>query len=76
ANPTDPSTASDYGYALMRAGEVEQARVPLMQAQQMAAGSPKMSGNLVIWLTVNDRKDDAASLASHAQLTPSARKAI
>jgi Flp pilus assembly protein TadD len=76
ANPTDPSTASDYGYALMRAGEVEQARVPLMQAQQMAAGSPKISGNLVIWLTVNDRKDDAASLASHAQLTPSARKAI
>ncbi|MBR7552173.1 hypothetical protein KC220_26880, partial [Mycobacterium tuberculosis] len=31
---------------------------------------------LVIWLTVNDRKDDAASLASHAQLTASARKAI
>lgn len=76
ANPTDASTASDLGYALMRAGEVEQARVPLMQAQQMAAGSPKIAGNLVIWLAVNDRKDDAASLASHAQLTASARKAI
>lgn len=76
ANPTDASTASDLGYALMRAGEVEQARVPLMQAQQMAASSPKIAGNLVIWLTVNDRKDDAASLASHAQLTASARKAI
>jgi len=76
ANPTDASTASDFGYALMRSGEVEQARVPLMQAQQMAAASPKIAGNLVIWLTVNDRKDDAASLASHAQLTASARKAI
>lgn len=76
ANPTDASTASDLGYALMRAGEVEQARVPLMQAQQMAAASPKIAGNLVIWLTVNDRKDDAASLAAHAQLTASARKAI
>lgn len=76
ANPTDASTASDLGYALMRAGEVEQARVPLMQAQQMAAASPKIAGNLVIWLAVNDRKDDAASLASHAQLTASARKAI
>lgn len=76
ANPTDASTASDLGYALMRAGEVEQARVPLMQAQQMAAASPKIAGNLVIWLTVNDRKDDAASLASHAQLTASARKAV
>nr|WP_311526814.1 tetratricopeptide repeat protein [uncultured Ralstonia sp.] len=76
ANPTDANTASDLGYALMRAGEVEQARVPLMQAQQMAAASPKIASNLVIWLTVNDRKDDAASLASHAQLTPSARKAI
>ncbi|EFP68096.1 Flp pilus assembly protein TadD, contains TPR repeats [Ralstonia pickettii] len=76
ANPTDASTASDLGYALMRSGEVEQARVPLMQAQQMAAASPKIAGNLVIWLTVNDRKDDAASLASHAQLTASARKAI
>lgn len=75
-NPTDASTASDLGYALMRAGEVEQARVPLMQAQQMAAASPKMAGNLVIWLTVNDRKDDAASLAAHAQLSASARKAI
>ncbi|CAJ0735907.1 hypothetical protein R16034_00285 [Ralstonia edaphis] len=76
ANPTDASTASDLGYALMRAGEVEQARVPLMQAQQMAVASPKIAGNLVIWLTVNDRKDDAASLAAHAQLTASARKAI
>ncbi|NWK47477.1 tetratricopeptide repeat protein [Ralstonia pickettii] len=76
ANPTDASTASDLGYALMRSGEVEQARVPLMQAQQMAATSPKIAGNLVIWLTVNDRKDDAASLAAHAQLTASARKAV
>jgi len=76
ANPTDASTASDFGYALMRSGEVEQARVPLMQAQQMAATSPKIAGNLVIWLTVNDRKDDAASLAAHAQLTASARKAV
>ncbi|MRS97860.1 tetratricopeptide repeat protein [Ralstonia pickettii] len=76
ANPTDASTASDLGYALMRSGEVEQARVPLMQAQQMAATSPKIAGNLVIWLTVNDRKDDAASLAAHAQLTESARKAV
>ncbi|KJK04754.1 MAG: hypothetical protein ACTHNO_14140 [Ralstonia sp.] len=76
ANPTDASTASDLGYALMRAGEVEQARVPLMQAQQMAAASPKIAGNLVIWLTVNDRKGDAASLASHAQLTASALKAV
>ena len=76
ANPTDANTASDYGYALMRAGEVEQARVPLMQAQQMAAGNPKIAGNLMIWLTVSERKDDAASLASHAQLTASARKAI
>ncbi len=75
-NPTDASTASDLGYALMRSGEVEQARVPLMQAQQMAATSPKIAGNLVIWLTVNDRKDDAASLAAHAQLTASARKAV
>lgn len=76
ANPTDANTASDLGYALMRAGEVEQARVPLMQAQQMAAASPKIAGNLVIWLAVNDRQDDAASLALRAQLTASARKAI
>jgi len=76
ANPTDANTVSDLGYALMRAGEVEQARVPLMQAQQMAETNPKIAGNLVIWLTVNDRKDDAASLAAHAQLSPAARKAI
>lgn len=76
ANPTDANTESDLGYALMRAGEVEQARVPLMQAQQMAGSSPKIAGNLVIWLAANDRKDDAASLAAHAQLSPTARKAI
>ena len=76
ANPTDAGTVSDFGYALMRAGEVEQARVPLMQAQQMAETSPKIAGNLVIWLTVTDRKDDAASLAAHAQLSAAARKAI
>ncbi|ANJ74807.1 hypothetical protein [Ralstonia insidiosa] len=76
ANPTDAGTASDFGYALMRAGEVEQARVPLMQAQQMSGSSPKVAGNLVIWLAANDRKDDAASLTAHAQLSPAARKAI
>lgn len=75
-NPTDASTASDFGYALMRAGEVEHARVPLMQAQQMAESSAKIAGNLVIWLTVTEHKDDAASLAAHAQLSPAARKAI
>ncbi|MCO5399657.1 hypothetical protein [Ralstonia soli] len=75
-NPTDANTASDLGYALMRAGEVEQARVPLMQAQQMAAASPKIAGNLAIWLAVNDRKADADSLAAQAQLSASARKAV
>lgn len=75
-NPTDANTESDFGYALMRAGEVERARVPLMQAQQMAVSSPKIAGNLIIWLAVNDRKDDAASLAAHAQLSSAARKAI
>lgn len=76
ANPTDATTESDFGYALMRAGEVEQARVPLMQAQQMAVSNPKVAGNLVIWLAANDRKDDAASLIAHAQLSPTARRAI
>lgn len=76
ANPTDAGTVSDYGYALMRAGQVEQARVPLMQAQQMATANPKIAGNLVIWLGVNDRKDDAASLTAQANLSPAARKAI
>jgi len=76
ANPTDATTESDFGYALMRAGEVEQARVPLMQAQQMAGSSPKVAGNLVIWLAVTNRKEDAASLAAHAQLSPAARKAV
>jgi len=75
-NPTDAGTVSDFGYALMRAGEVEQARVPLMQAQQMAGASPKIAGNLVIWLNVNERKDDAVALAAHAQLSPAARKAV
>ena len=75
-NPTDANTESDFGYALMRAGEIERARVPLMQAQQMAVSSPKIAGNLIIWLAVNDRKDDAASLAAHAQLSSAARKAI
>ncbi|AQW32778.1 hypothetical protein ACEQ38_19335 [Ralstonia syzygii subsp. celebesensis] len=75
-NPTDASTASDLGYALMRAGEVEQARVPLMQAAQLDAANPKIAGNLAIWLAVNDRKEAAASLTAHAHLSEAARKAI
>lgn len=76
SNPTDASTASDLGYALMRAGEVEQARVPLMQAAQLDAGNPKIAGNLAIWLAVNDRKADAAALTAHAHLSDAARKAV
>lgn len=76
SNPTDATTASDFGYALMRAGEVEQARVPLMQAAQLDAANPKIAGNLAIWLTVNDRKDAAAAMVAHAQLGAPARKAI
>jgi len=75
-NPTDATTASDFGYALMRAGDVEQARVPLMQAAQLDASNPKIAGNLAIWLTVNDRKADAAAMAARAQLGAPARKAI
>ncbi len=75
-NPTDASTESDFGYALMRAGEVEQARVPLMQAAQLDAANPKIAGNLAIWLAVNDRQEAAASLVAHASLSDAARKAI
>ncbi|QCX51995.1 tetratricopeptide repeat protein [Ralstonia pseudosolanacearum] len=75
-NPTDASTESDLGYALMRAGEVEQARVPLMQAAQLDAANPKIAGNLAIWLDVNDRKEAAAALTAHARLSEAARKAI
>jgi Flp pilus assembly protein TadD len=75
-NPTDATTASDLGYALMRAGEVEQARVPLMQAAQLDTANPKIAGNLAIWFSVNDRKTDAAALTAHAHLSDAARKAI
>ncbi|MEE2976881.1 MAG: tetratricopeptide repeat protein [Pseudomonadota bacterium] len=76
SNPTDATTASDLGYALMRAGDVDEARVPLMQAAQLDAANPKIAGNLAIWLTVNDRKEEASAIVAHAQLNTSARKAI
>jgi len=48
-NPTDASILSDLAYAHMRAGQLEAAWVPIMQAAQLTPRDPRVQSNLALF---------------------------
>lgn len=74
--PTDATTLSDLGYALLRSGEPEAARVPLLQALQLDDRDARIVGNVAVLMTAQGRVADAQALMRERNLSAAARVAV
>lgn len=74
--PTDGLLLSDLGYAQMRAGRLAQARVPLMQALQLAPENPQVQANVALYLEANNQPAQALALMEDSKMPAATRTAI
>jgi Flp pilus assembly protein TadD len=75
-SPTDPMVLNDYGYALLRAGNVAAARLPFAQAAELDAANPKIIANLAVYLRVNGETARADAVMERGALAPATRAAV
>lgn len=74
--PTDALLLSDLGYANLRAGHFEEARLPLMQALQLKPDSTQAQANLALYLEVTQQQDQALALMNANRIPDATRLAI
>lgn len=74
--PTDPRVLGDLGYAQLRAGQIDEARVPLMQAAQLRPTDARLQMNLATWMLVKGDEAQAARVLDAAGANPAAREAV
>ena len=74
--PTDSATLSDLGYAQLRAGDVNGARVPLMKAAQLDQNNHKIMSNVVLYLLAEGQTAQAQALMNQQKMAPDVRAAI
>jgi len=75
-NPTDALLLNDLGYASLRAGQVAEARLPLMQALQLRPDNPQAQANLAMYLEATQQHAQAAALMDANKMPPATRAAI
>lgn len=61
-NPIDASVLSDLAYAHMLDGALAAARVPMMQAAQLAPGNARVQLNLALYWLASGHQDEATQL--------------
>lgn len=61
-NPIDASVLSDLAYAHMLDGELGAARMPIMQAAQLAPGNARVQLNLALFWLASGHQDEATQL--------------
>lgn len=74
--PTDALLLSDLGYASLRAGQITEARLPLMQALQLRPDSTQAQSNLALYLEVTDQSEQANKLMEANRMPAIARAAV
>lgn len=74
--PTDALLLSDLGYAQLRAGSTDEARLPLMQALQLRPDSTQAQANLALYLVLTNQHEQAAAMMDANRMSPAARSAI
>jgi Flp pilus assembly protein TadD len=74
--PTDASTLSDLGYARLREGDVNGARVPLMKAAELDHSNPKIISNVALYLLADGDDMRASALMDQQKFAPDVRAAI
>lgn len=75
-NPTDALLLSDLGYASLRAGMADEARLPLMQALQLRPDSTQAQANLALYFIVTRQNEQAARLMDANNMPVAARAAV
>jgi Flp pilus assembly protein TadD len=74
--PTDALLLSDLGYAHLRAGQLEEARLPLMQALQLRPDSTQAQANLALYLEATNQRDQATALMDANRMSEATRQAV
>ncbi|WGS51402.1 pilus assembly protein [Paraburkholderia sp. D15] len=74
--PTDAVTLSDLGYARLRNGDVNGARVPLMKAAELDRRNPKIVSNVVLYLLASGDQAQALAVMNEQKFAPDVRIAI
>jgi Flp pilus assembly protein TadD len=74
--PTDAATLSDLGYARLRDGDVDGARVPLMKAAELDQTNPKIVSNVALYLLAHGDRAQALAVMNQQKLAPEVRAAI
>ena len=75
-NPTDALLLNDLGYASLRAGLIDDARLPLMQALQLKPDNPQAQANLAMYLEVTQQREQATALMDANKIPATTRAAI
>jgi Flp pilus assembly protein TadD len=74
--PTDATTLSDLGYALLREGDVTAARLPLLKAIELDPHNPKIAANVALYFVASGDTASAQAVMAEQGLTPQVRAAI
>lgn len=74
--PINPIMLSDLGYAHLRSGDTNGARVPLAQAAELAPDDRKIIANLALLLLVSGEGSKARSVMDRAKFSPESRTKI
>jgi len=74
--PTDPLLLSDLGYANLRAGQFEEARLPLMQALQLQPDGKQAQANVALYFEVTDQREQATALMDANRMPEATRTAV
>lgn len=74
--PTDALLLSDLGYASLRAGQVEEARLPLMQALQLQPDSKQAQANLALYFEMTHQQEQATALMDANRMPETTRAAV
>ncbi|MCY1238837.1 hypothetical protein D9M72_515950 [compost metagenome] len=74
--PTDALLLSDLGYASLRAGQLEEARLPLMQALQLQPDSKQAQANVALYLEATHQQEQATALMDVNRMPEATRAAV
>jgi len=75
-NPLDALALSDLGYACLLQNDLSAARVPLIQAAELAPDNRKVIGNLALYLILAGEQGKADALMSKSNLPQETRTGI
>ena len=76
SNPVDPRLLSDLGYAYLRAGDLNAARLPLMQAAQLNPEDAQVNVNLCLFMKVSGQSVEAEDFMRQRKMDAQTQQAI